>query len=148
MFVWVLKEAFMQVHVYTGVSKESLAIAGCRVKYERAGNEPSAQSSYMCVVGLRRSSGLQLCYLVYLVHHTKRAAVQLLQGHEVEHGGDTALPTALVVCSQFMELRAAAELHSDTDPIFIIFLLRGTEQRLVYPCLSCRGSTSFCSPVR
>lgn len=61
--------------------------------------------------------------LVDLVHHSEGTAVELLQGHEVEHCGDTALPSTLVVCCELMELRAATEFHPDTDPVFIILLL-------------------------
>ena len=61
--------------------------------------------------------------LVDLVHHPEGAAVQLLQGHEVEHGGDTAFSPALVVGRELMQLRAVVELHPDANPILIVLLL-------------------------
>lgn len=61
--------------------------------------------------------------LVDLIDHSEGAAVELLQGHEVQHGRDAALTAALMVRSELMKLSAAAELHTDTDPIFIILLL-------------------------
>lgn len=63
-------------------------------------------------------------YLVDLVHHSEGAAVELLQGHEVEHCGDAALSSALMVGRQLVELSAAVKLHPDSDPILVILLLR------------------------
>lgn len=63
-------------------------------------------------------------YLVDLIHHPEGAAVQLLQGHEVQHGGDTALPSALVVDGQLVKLRAAVKLDPDSDSVFVILFLR------------------------
>ena len=71
--------------------------------------------------------------LVDLVHHPEGAAVELLQGHEVEHGGDAALPPALVVRRQLMQLCAVVELHPDADPILIVlFLYTHTQTNTVY----------------
>ena len=64
-------------------------------------------------------------YLVDLVHHPEGAAVELLQGHEVQHGGDAALSSALMVRRQLVELSAAVELHTDSDPILVVLLLIG-----------------------
>lgn len=63
-------------------------------------------------------------HLVDLVHHSEGAAVELLQSHEVQHGGHAALSSALMVRRQLMQLRATAKLHSDTDAILIILLLK------------------------
>lgn len=63
-------------------------------------------------------------YLVDLIHHSEGAAVELLQGHEVEHCGDAALSSALMVGGQLVELSAAVELHSNSDPIFVILFLQ------------------------
>lgn len=62
-------------------------------------------------------------YLVDLIHHSEGAAVELLQGHEVEHGGDAALPPALMVRRQLVELGVAVELHPNSDSILVILLL-------------------------
>lgn len=61
--------------------------------------------------------------LVDLVHHSEGAAVELLQGHEVKHCGDTALAPALMVGRQLVELSVAVKLHPNADPILIILLL-------------------------
>lgn len=61
--------------------------------------------------------------LVDLIHHPEGAAVQLLQGHEVEHGGHTALAPALVVGCQLMQLGAVVELDPDADAVLIVLLL-------------------------
>ncbi len=63
-------------------------------------------------------------HLVDLVHHSEGAAVELLQGHEVQHGGHAALSSALMVRRQLVQLRAAAKLHSDPDAVLIILLLK------------------------
>ncbi len=63
-------------------------------------------------------------HLVDLVHHSEGAAVELLQGHEVQHGGHAALSSALMVRRQLVQLRAAAKLHSDPDTVLIILLLK------------------------
>ena len=68
-------------------------------------------------------------HLVDLVHHPEGAAVELLQGHEVEHGGDAALAPALVVCCQLVQLRAVMELHPDADPVLIVLLLHTDTHR-------------------
>lgn len=68
-----------------------------------------------------------MCYLVDLIHHPEGAAVKLLQGHEVEHGGDAALSATLMVRRQLVQLRVAVKLHSDTDPVLIVLLLRETK---------------------
>ena len=65
-------------------------------------------------------------HLVDLIHHSEWTAVELLQGHEVEHCGDTALSSALMVGRQLVELSAAVKLHPNTDPIFVILLLQRT----------------------
>lgn len=62
-------------------------------------------------------------YLVDLIHHPKGAAVELLQGHEVEHSGDAALAATLMVWRQLMELRVAVKLDPDSDSIFVVLLL-------------------------
>lgn len=63
-------------------------------------------------------------YLVDLVHHSEWAAVELLQGHEVEHCGYAALSSALMVGRQLVELSAAVKLDADSDPILVILLLQ------------------------
>lgn len=63
-------------------------------------------------------------HLVDLVHHSERTAVELLQGHEVKHRGDAALPSTLMVGRQFVELSAAVKLHSNSYPIFVILFLQ------------------------
>ena len=63
-------------------------------------------------------------HLVDLIHHSEGAAVELLQGHEVEHGGDAALSSALMVGGQLVELSAAVELHPDSDPVLVVLLLQ------------------------
>lgn len=62
-------------------------------------------------------------HLVDLIHHPEGAAVEFLQGHEVEHGGDAALPATLMVCRQLVELRVAVKLDSDADAVLVILLL-------------------------
>lgn len=62
-------------------------------------------------------------HLVDLIHHPEGAAVEFLQGHEVEHGGDAALSATLMVCRQLMQLRVAVELDSDSDPVLVVLLL-------------------------
>lgn len=63
-------------------------------------------------------------YLVDLVHHSEGAAVELLQGHEVEHCGDAALSSTLMVGRQLVELSAAVKLHPNSNPILVILLLQ------------------------
>lgn len=63
-------------------------------------------------------------HLVDLIHHSKGAAVELLQGHEVKHCGDAALSSTLMVRRQLVELSAAVELDPDADPILVILLLQ------------------------
>lgn len=63
-------------------------------------------------------------YLIDLVHNSEGAAIELLQGHEVEHRGDAALSSALVVRRELVELSAAVELHPNSDPILVILLLQ------------------------
>lgn len=68
-----------------------------------------------------------VCYLVDLIHHPEGAAVELLQGHEVEHGGDAALSATLMVWRQLVQLRVAVKLDPDTDPVLVVLLLRETK---------------------
>lgn len=62
-------------------------------------------------------------YLVDLVHHSERAAVELLQGHQIEHGGDAALSSTLVVRRQLVELSVAVKLDSYSDSVLVVLLL-------------------------
>ena len=61
--------------------------------------------------------------LVDLVHHPEGTAVELLQRHEVEHGGDAALASALVVRRQLVQLSVAVKLHPDSDSVLVVVLL-------------------------
>lgn len=70
-------------------------------------------------------------YLVDLVHHSEGAAVELLQGHEVEHCGDAALSSALMIGSQLVELSAAVKLHPNADPVLVILLLQPDSSQLM-----------------
>lgn len=63
-------------------------------------------------------------YLVDLIHHSEGAAVQLLQGHQIKHGGDAALSSALMVRRELVKLRAAVELHTNANPVLVVFLLK------------------------
>lgn len=79
---------------------------------------------YVHVVEKEKVVCVSRSYLVDLVHHPEGAAVELLQGHEVEHCGDAALSSTLMVSRQLVELSAAVKLHPNTDSIFVIFLLQ------------------------
>lgn len=70
-------------------------------------------------------------YLVDLIHHSEGAAVELLQGHEVQHGGDTALSSTLMIGGQLVKLSAAVELDPNADPILVIFLLQTDSRQLM-----------------
>lgn len=63
-------------------------------------------------------------HLVDLIHHSEGAAVKLLQGHQIKHGGNAALSSALMVRCELMELRAAVELHTNANPVLVVFLLK------------------------
>ena len=49
--------------------------------------------------------------LVDLIHHTEGAAGDVLQSHEVHHGGHTPLTTALTVSVQHMEIVLIPKLN-------------------------------------
>lgn len=68
-------------------------------------------------------------HLVDLIHHPEGTAVELLQGHEVQHGGDASLPATLMVRRQLVELRVAVKLHTDADPVLVVLLLRQIKSR-------------------
>lgn len=72
----------------------------------------------LCVWGLD--------YLVDLIYDSEGAAVELLQGHEVQYCGDTALSSALMVGRQLMERTAVVKLHPNANPILVILLLQWT----------------------
>lgn len=63
-------------------------------------------------------------YLIDLIHHSEGTAVELLQSHEVKHGGDTALSSTLMVRRQLVELGGGVKLHPDADPVLVVLLLR------------------------
>lgn len=69
---------------------------------------------------------LRLCknYLIDLIHHSEGTAVELLQGHEVKHGGDAALSSTLMVRRQLVELGGGVKLHPDADPVLVVLLLQ------------------------
>lgn len=62
-------------------------------------------------------------YLIDLVDHSEGTAVELLQCHQVQHGGHAAFPTALMVRGELVQLCATAKLHTDADAVLIILLL-------------------------
>lgn len=66
---------------------------------------------------------LQYCHLVDLVHHPEGTAVELLQGHEIEHGGDAALSSALAGRRQLVQVSVAVKLHLDSDSVLVVILL-------------------------
>lgn len=69
------------------------------------------------------TSWVRHSYLVDLVHHSEGTAVELLQRHEVEHGGDAALSSALVVRRQLVQVSVAMKLHPDSDSVLVVILL-------------------------
>lgn len=62
-------------------------------------------------------------HLIDFIDDSERTPIQLLQSHQVQHGGDASLAAALVVRRQLVQLRAAAKLDADSNSVFIIVLL-------------------------
>lgn len=72
----------------------------------------------------KAQAGERAPHLIDLINHAEGTAVELLQRHQVQHGGHTALTPALVVRRQLVQLCAAAELDADPDAVLVIVLLR------------------------
>lgn len=72
---------------------------------------------------IRGAFWVRCVYLVDLVHHPEGTAVELLQRHEVQHGGDAALSSALMERRQLVQLSVAVKLHPDSDSVLVVILL-------------------------